>query len=356
MIYKKYIIKTILYPLLTLAFILTTLVWITQIFKLLYLIDKGIAFAEFFKLITLILPSLFFIISPLIVVLAVIYVYNKLQNERQLIILKVSGLSNFSIAKPALLVATFVTLFGYYVSLYLMPLSYNKLKIELNNFKENYVSGIIDERTFNQVSKYVTIYVDKKNDNGSLEGIILFDNKNPEQQSVLFAKIGKIIMSGDVPLLRVYDGFRQSFDANHNLTRLYFDNLTVEVKNNENLENDRNKTSLELYINEMLWPSDKISEERKIRLMIDGHQRIIWPFFNYCLVFLALSMFLSRPYNRRSYLKQMIYTFIPLVVVTYCHFTIQKIAYQEPMYIFGCYLNVFVCVIFSVWRTRRKVM
>jgi len=356
MIYKKYIIKTILYPLLAFACVLTALVWITQIFKLLYLIDKGIAFAEFLKLIVLILPSLFFMISPLIATLAVVYVYNKLQSERQLIILKTSGLSNFSIAKPALTIAIFVTLFAYYISLYLMPLSYNKLKSDLSSFKENYVTGIIDARTFSQVSKYITIYVDKKNDNGTLEGVILFDNKIPEQRSVLFAKIGKIVMNDNIPLFQVQNGFRQSFDENNNLTRLYFDNLTVEVKNDENFEDDRNRTSLELYINEMLWPRADLSDERKTRLRIDGHQRIIWPFFNYCLVFLALSMFLSQPYSRKSSLKQMVHTFVPLIIVAYCHFTLQKIAYQQPIYVLGCYLNVFVCVVFSVWQSRRWVV
>jgi lipopolysaccharide export system permease protein len=354
LIYKKYIIKTTLYPLLALTCVLTSLVWITQILKLLPLIDKGVAFADFLNLIILFLPSLFFIISPLISVLAVIYVYSKLQEERQLVILKTSGLSNFSITKPALIIASIVTLISYYISLHLMPLSYNKLKYNLSNFRENYVSNIIDERTFNQISKYTTIYVDKKNKDGTLEGIILFDNKVPEQHSILFAKHGMIVMNDDVPVFRLKDGFRQSFDQNRSLTKLHFDDLLVEIKSDAPFEDDRNKTSLELYVQEMLWPKNELSSERKIRLRIDGHQRLIWPFFNYCLVFLALSMFLSRPYNRKSNMKQMAYTFIPLIIVAYFHFTFQKIAYQEPIYLFACYLNVFLCIIFSIWQSSRR--
>ena len=33
--------------------------------------------------------------------------------------------------------------------------------------------------------------------------------------------------------------------------------------------------------------------------------------------------------------------------------SLQKIAYQEPLYIFACYLNIFLCIIFSVWQTNR---
>jgi len=354
LIYKKYIAKSILYPLVALSFVLTSLVWITQILKLLPLIDKGIALSDFLSLVILFLPSLFFMISPLIAVIAVIYVYVKLKDDRQLIILKASGLSNFAIAKPALLIATIITLISYYISLHLMPLSYNKLKYSLSDFRENYVSNIVTERTFNQLSKYTTIYVDKKNPDGTLEGIILFDNKVPESHSVLFAKIGAIITNDGIPVFQLKDGFRQSFDDQQNLTKLYFDDLLIEIKNNNIEKNDRNKTSLELYINEMLWPDEELHEERKTRRLIDGHQRLIWPFFNYALVFLAVSMFLGRPYSRKTSLKQMAYTFAPLFIVAYFHFSLQKIAYQEPIYIFGCYLNLFLCIIFSIWQSNRK--
>ncbi len=353
LIYKKYIAKSIFYPLLTFSCVLTFLVWVTQIFKLLYLIDKGVNFSEFFKIVILILPSLFFMISPLISVLSVIYTYNKLQNQRQIIILKMTGISNFSIAKPALMIATLITLFTYYISFYLMPLSYNTLKNNLSNFREYYVSNIIDEKIFNQISKHITIYVDKKKPNGLLEGIILFDSQNLNQRSVLFAKTGKIITNNHTPIFHLSDGFKHSFDQNGNLTKLSFDDLSVEIKNNKNNKNDRDKTSLELYVDEMLWPDDKLSTNKKIRLMIDGHQRIIWPLFNYCLVFLALSIFLVHQYNRESNIKQIIYSTIPVIIVTYFHFTFQKIAYQQPIYIYGCYINLFLCILFSIWQIRK---
>jgi len=356
LIYKKYIAKAIFYPFIALSFILTSLVWITQILKLLPLLDKGISSIDFLKLIILILPSLFFMISPLISVISVIYVYNKLQEDRQLIILKTSGLTNFAIAKPALIVATFITFVSYYVSLYLTPLSYSKLKCELSNFRENYVSNIITEKTFNQLSKYITIYVEKKNANGSLNGIVLFDNKIPENHSVLFAKTGKVIMRGTVPLFQLQDGFRQSFDDNNNITKLHFDDLLIEIQKNDSAKEDRNKTSLELYIHQMLWPDNTLSEERKTRLIIDAHQRLVWPLFNYGLVFLALSMFLTITPNRGTNIKQIIYTFFPLLIVAYFHFSLQKIAYQEPLYIFACYLNIFLCIVFSIWKTNKTTI
>jgi lipopolysaccharide export system permease protein len=65
---------------------------------------------------------------PIISVIAVIYIYNRLQNERQLTILRGAGLNNYQIAKPALFVATIVTVITTYISAYLLPVSYTHLK------------------------------------------------------------------------------------------------------------------------------------------------------------------------------------------------------------------------------------
>ena len=358
LIYKKYIAKTILYPFIALSFVLTSLVWITQILKLLYLLEKGVKLIDFLSLIILIIPSIFFMISPFISVLAVIYAYNKLQENRQLIILRVGGLSNFALAKPGLLIVVYITLISYYISLYLMPFSYSKLKYDLNNFRQNYVStNIINEKTFNQISQDFTIYLDKKNIDGKLEGVILFDNRIPKDRTVLFAKTGKIITHDGIPLFQLKHGFRHSFDSNNNITKLYFDQLLIAIKNDDPDKNDRSKTSLELYVPEMLHPINNLPEESKKRLIVDGHQRLIWPLFNYALVLLALSMFLTtNKDSRKSNIRQMSYTFWPLVIVAYFHFTLQKAAYKEAIYIFACYLNIFLCIVFSIWKINKSTI
>ena len=122
--YKKYIFKTILPTFLVLSTVLTSLVWITQTLRLVHLIDKGIAFKSFIKIVMLIIPSLLFMILPVITVISVIVVYNRLHEERQLIIFQSAGLSNFSLSKPALYVTILITIFAFYTSAYLMPSSY----------------------------------------------------------------------------------------------------------------------------------------------------------------------------------------------------------------------------------------
>ena len=127
-IYSKYIAKTIIPVLFVITIVLTSLVWIVQVLNLVSLLEKGVELKSFIKLVSLLIPYLLFMIMPIISVIGVIYVYARLQDERQLIILRGAGLNNYEIAKPALLVATILTIIAAYISAYLMPVSYNNLK------------------------------------------------------------------------------------------------------------------------------------------------------------------------------------------------------------------------------------
>lgn len=359
LLYKRYIIKSILLPLIMIGFIVTCIVWITQILKLLHLIDKGVRLSHFFELVSLVLPALLFIVLPFVTVLAVIYTYNRLSEERQLIILKNSGLNNISLASPALIVAIFVTLFCYYLSAQLMPPSYIKLKSNLSFIKDNYASSIINEKTFNNISKFITIYVNKKLRDGTMEGLVLFDDLNKESPTILFAKRGKFKIFNKKPIFELNDGIRQSYDSNGNLTQLYFDFLSIELVKNKSYEIEKNlydRDINEYYIEELINPDMRLSESRRIKLIAEGNQRLLWPLYNFILTFLGLSIFLKQPHNKKSHLKEITLTTIAVIMITYLHFTIQNIASKNINIIFFSYANIVLWMLFSIYLYRRKTI
>lgn len=355
LLYKKYIIGTIIPPFFTITAVFTFLVWIIQTLKFIYLLDNGVRLKHFFGLAVLLIPFLLFMILPIILVITIIFVYNRMMEERQITAFRNSGISNYQIAKPALFVAFVVTIFSFYLSAYLMPVSYSSLKEQLGYFKNNYVSNIIEPKIFNQISKHTTIYVNKKTPDHLLKGIILFENKATTSRSIIFAKEGRVVISKDqIAEFHLSEGVRHSYDKNNNITKLSFDNLIVSLVN-ENIESgSKNKNSAELFLHEMFWPDSDISSDRKNRLVTDAHLRIIWPVFNFVFVFLALSVFLHQSYNRKSQVKQFIWAFLPVIIAAYIHFTAQKVAYHNLQYIYLCYINIFLCIFFGVWQNMKK--
>ncbi|HJK86842.1 MAG TPA: LptF/LptG family permease [Candidatus Megaira endosymbiont of Nemacystus decipiens] len=351
-IYNKYIIRSLIPILLLFTLIITSMVWIMQTINLSKLIDKGIALSAFFKLTVLLLPYFVFIIMPLVSTLAVIFLYHKLQDERQVVVLRGAGLSNFALSKPALYVAMLVTIILYYISLYLLPTSYSHLKSILSDFKENYVSSMVSAKKFNQLSKYSTLYVEKKVKNNAFEGVILFDNEKPDTRTIFFAEKGSIQEINQENLKFVfYSGMRHSYDKERNISKLHFDDITVNItRKNLNLKT-RTKTPLELFIHEMIWPDDDLPQERQNKLIVDGHMRLIWPFYNFVFVLLSLSIFLKFPFKRQSQFKQYAFTFAPIIVAIYTHFTFQKFSYYNINYLFVCYINIAVYTILAIWQS-----
>ena len=131
---------------------------------------------------------------------------------------------------------------------------------------------------------------------------------------------------------------------------MLFESLTVKLvdHNVERLtQNESNKEINEYYIKELLHPSKQLTEQRRIKLIAEGHQRIIWPMYNLVLAALALAIFLYQPYNKQSNFKQILLTAVAVSVITYLHFALQNLASRDLNFVFVCYANIIFVMILS---------
>ncbi|MFV0250713.1 MAG: LptF/LptG family permease [Rickettsia aeschlimannii] len=357
LLYQKYFIKNILPLLIVVTFSGTSIVWITQILKLLYLFDKGIKVMDFFSLIVLVLPTLLFILLPVITVITVIYIYNNLKVERQLIILQASGVNNVQLALPALYVALIVMLLAYYISSTILPLSHINLKSRLNFIKNNYISSMIEEKTFNKVTKDITVFIDKKSAGNIMNGVIIFDNRNADNPSVVFAGSGILNIYDNSPIFELNKGIRQEYDVNGNLTQLTFDSLMIKLQNDNLLVSQRtkhNKEANEYYISELLVPPHDLAITKKIKLIAEAHQRIIWPLYNFVLPFVTLAVFLRYPYSKKITFMPVLFSALTVLLVTSIHFILQNLASKNLDFIFACYFNLVIALTIGLYLFVRK--
>ena len=357
LLYQKYFIKNILPLLIVVTFSGTSIVWITQILKLLYLFDKGIKVMDFFSLIVLVLPTLLFILLPVITVITVIYIYNNLKVERQLIILQASGVNNVQLALPALYVALIVMLLAYYISSTILPLSHINLKSRLNFIKNNYISSMIEEKTFNKVTKDITVFIDKKSAGNIMNGVIIFDNRNADNPSVVFAGSGILNIYDNSPIFELNKGIRQEYDVNGNLTQLTFDSLMIKLQNDNFLVSQRtkhNKEANEYYISELLVPPHDLAITKKIKLIAEAHQRIIWPLYNFVLPFVTLAVFLRYPYSKKTTFMPVLFSALTVLLVTSIHFILQNLASKNLDFIFACYFNLVIALTIGLYLFVRK--
>src|SRR5690606_33110333 len=137
-------------PLLLITFTLTGIIWLTQSLRFIdFIVNRGLGLASFVYLSSLLLPFLLSIIMPVALYSAILFVYNKLIMDSELVVLKSVGVSRFGLAKPALIIGGGVMLFSYFISLYLLPASYREFKDMQMYIRNTYASVLLQEGVFN---------------------------------------------------------------------------------------------------------------------------------------------------------------------------------------------------------------
>jgi lipopolysaccharide export system permease protein len=354
LIYQKHIFKHLLSLFALICFVCTGIVWLSQALKLVYLVTKGISIKTFFILTLLTLPSLLLTIIPISAFLSTLYYYNKIKNDREMIVMENCGLNYLQIAKPSIFLSLILAAICYSISLYLLPLSYGKLKTKLDSLKESYSTALLQAKTFNPISKNVTLYFDKKYNNGSLGGLVVFDYREQDKPAIIFAKIGKIMIKPDSLVFRLAQGSRQNTNAEGNIELMDFDDLIVNIQSNASKRKRESTDIQEKYLYELFSPKTEENIFRVSKLRAEGHQRLAWPLFNIALIMVALATIIPSVYNRRGNIKPLRDAAFIAVGIVMLNFTISNLSIKNHWLDYFIYLNLSMAILISYNKLREK--
>ena len=165
-----YIFRQVIVATVFLTVTLTGVVWLLQSLRFIELIvTRGLSGQVFMYFTLLLLPSLLSVILPLALVIAVIFTYNRLLNDSELIVMRAGGCSQYGLAKPAILVSLLVMFIGYSLSLYLLPTSFRTFKDLQTQLRDSVPAVLLQEGVFSQMGKDITVFIRKKSDQGALK-------------------------------------------------------------------------------------------------------------------------------------------------------------------------------------------
>lgn len=316
-LYSKYIIGNLAAPAFFITLSLTCVVWLTQSLRFIELIvNQGLPIQDFLYLITLLLPYLLGMVLPIALLCATIYTYNRLSYESELLVLKAAGISRFGIARPALFFGILVMCFGFLLSTYILPYSYAKFRDMQYYFRDNYASLMLEEGIFNTPINGLAVYVKKKTDQGTLEGILVHDSRIPDKPVTYMAEQGSLERGQNGMVFRMERASRQQVDRKTGAVNiLYFDSYPLDVSFYTGETQSRRKKAEELYINELLNPDENLDEKERNYFLANGYERLLWPTYNFVLPLLVLSILLTGDFNRRGQTKRIIFCVVICALV-----------------------------------------
>lgn len=355
---NRYVFVQILVATLVVTAGLTFAVWLTQSLRLIdYIVNRGLPAFTFFSFVAYLLPAFIAVVLPVSTFVSVLFVYNKLTSDSEVVIMRAAGLSPLQLARPALLLAFYSTLVVYSMSLYLQPVAYGHFKDLQHTIRNNYASVILQEGEFTTFGEGITVYVRQRASEGQLRGILIHDNRKQDEPVTMFAASGALIQGDAGPRVVLKDGNRQEIDRKDGrLSILYFDRYTVELDALSGSSPFRWRGPSERFVHELFNPGNsKLDIEHRSELIAEGHQRLVAPLYTLVFVLVAMAAVLSGEFNRRGQLLRIVGAVLCVALLEGVSLAMRDLAIREPLAIYGMYLSVAAALAAAFVTLNRKL-
>lgn len=299
--------RSLLLATLIVVAVLSLAIWLTQSIRVLELtVDGGAPLRIFLTLLTLALPQFLIVILPVTMLLVIVFVYNRLIMDNELVVMRSLGLGPWGLARPALLLAGGTTAFCFALTIWAAPAANRESRDIVQLMRSAYSSLLLREGVFNSVGSGVTVFVQARNAAGELAGILIQDDSTPAKPATVLAERGQIVSTEGVPRFIVFNGTRQELDpSTGRMSVLEFDRYTFEISAVEQNIGDRFMKPDERRTGD-LWRGDPALADARLKanLRAEAHIRLTTPLLALAFGFVALATVLSGPFDRRGQMRR----------------------------------------------------
>jgi lipopolysaccharide export system permease protein len=300
----RYILRQLVVGMVFVTIGLTAILWLTQSLRFVELtVNKGASVGTFLQLTLLVLPNFLTVILPVSMFTVVLFTYNKLMSDRELVVLRAAGLSHLTLARPALLLAALCTALGLVLNVWVLPRTmeeFHRLQWALRSSATN---ALLQEGQFNQISNGLTVYVRARSPQGELLDIIVHDRRNPERTITILAERGALIKDDrGTPKVLMFNGTREQVTRGSNrLSLLYFDNYAMEFSESSDTGEERVRDARERPTDELFSATEAAVGPITFRqFRVEGHTRLASPLYHFSFALIATACLLSGWFNRRG--------------------------------------------------------
>ena len=231
-VYKYFFYEFIRY-FTVILFALTAIIWTLQAVNFLDLVTQdGHAFKIYLFYSFLTVPKVFTKLIPFTFLLASVLTIIKFEKDNELIILWTSGLNKIHIVNLIFRISILIMFLQWIMAAIINPGTLNYSRAILKNSELQFVPSLLKEKQFNDTVKGLTIFVDKKNPDGSYQNIFIRDEGKVLTQvssgsSTIFSKSGYV--TEDEKNLVLLDGSIHKLEKGSNLDIIKFEKTFVNL-------------------------------------------------------------------------------------------------------------------------------
>ena len=210
---------------------ISIIVWIVQAVNYLdFVTDDGHAFGVYFTFSILNIPKVLNRLIPLVFLISLLVTILQFENNNELLVFWTAGLNKIRLVNLAFKISILITLFQLFLSLTVNPTSLNFARSILKSSSISLLPSLVKEKKFNDTVKDLTVFVEKKKDNGEMLNVFLRDDTSgTELSKTIIAKRGYIIKRNEQNILVLFNGTIQTEKKNNKINFLNFDKTEINL-------------------------------------------------------------------------------------------------------------------------------
>jgi lipopolysaccharide export system permease protein len=329
---------------------ITVIVWIVQAVNYLdFVTEDGHAFGVYFTYSILNIPKVINRLIPLVFLISLLVTILRFENSNELLIFWTSGLNKIRIVNFIIIISILITLFQLSLSLVVTHSSLNFARSILKSSSVSLFPSLVKEKKFNDTVKNLTVFVEKKKNNGEMLNIFLRDDSSiVESSKTIIAKNGYIIKRNEKNILVLYNGTIQTEKKNNKINFINFNRTEINLSSFSTKtttypkiqENDT--LSLLNCIKPFLDESKTIIKKFQCRARIDDiiselNRRLMMPFYIPFISIIICYLLSSGKESKYYLLKKYIVFIVAFSVLVFAEIMVrysgQSILYSAAYYL-----------------------
>ncbi len=343
-----YIIKQITVGFLLVCFSLMSIIWLSQSLRFLDLIaSEGVSVGVFVQMTTLLMPRIFTILAPISLFASILFVYNRMLSDQELVVMKSAGISPWQLAKPAMLISLFLVT----LNIYVMNIGIPKAEDAFNDLEwkiENNISHLmLREGEFTSLQPELTVFIASHDADGTVGGILINDERNPSVKSTISAEKGFVIQTEKGPRIILINGSRQEINKkNNNFSAVSFEKYSVDFGLRETKARRKNSVRVRAF-GELITAlnNHSLPQTERYKWFIEGNKRITTPLLALVYALVACTGLLISNFNRRGQTKTIAVSLAGVILIQAVDLISGNLAAKNLSWLALMYANIIFPVI-----------
>ena len=344
----KYIFKMSMLNTLVSFLVIIGLVWVSQSFRSIkFIFEKGGTIIDFFQLSIFSMPAWLSISVSFGFFFGVFITFTKLENDRELIAMKSSGLNSVQLSYPIFVIGIILSSFLLLNFHFLLPKSYSFYKNYEDNLRYKKPPILFNENSFFHIDKK-TFFAQSINGN-KLSKLFIKDYSSKKQTIDIFAKKALFIPEENNIRIKLIDGVKIISEQKFNPLIINFkqDYISFNKKNDKQQNRSERVVDLKEFSYFELINKSKLQSKADGIYLAEAHSRNVFSLtpLIFCMVFLSFFLRLQHARYDDILKKSLIISSIFFIQIIF--FTMKNIVTKLEEFLYIFYILPILIIIIS---------